>query len=541
MVPGKSQDTSSTSIHELSSLTDAHPNSASAFHVVSSEKLGITRRIDSETVEYGDLVFLQTASGCTLPVIFVCPGRTGPVCRGHHVFMIHLSVQGRMRAWVTSPQSTTRSGALQLVDDPNDFNRAPTCFTLRSPLDAGAACQSGTGSKRATRTEKRPLPGARSQRQPSSQPGATVPLQVISHNVWLEPKLTSSWQLLSKRVSPRKRTRAHAIPDALQRAISGGESNVSDLTPDVIVITGAFCSTATGILRARLKRDLHMPFESPVLDHAGIFISSRFPIERTALFRFDASQKDRSVSRAAIYVRVRKQGKCVHLFAANVHPGTSTSTLKIRESQLCALRQWIQNLRLPEDEPVLITGDLRTCRASQHDAYERMLDILGAEDAAHIPPDLLATIQTSCQDINAMLASTKSFAARWSSSSRTSNARGSSSASSSSTASSAALAPSSDAVTMSTPRRPATVYSLMEPAIRNVLTVNPACNALTMRLGRGPSLADTILISRKHGIAQDPVFQVLANAATAVPYSITSQAEASDLSTHYPVALSLSL
>lgn len=591
---------------------------ASVFHIVSSDKPGLTSKQESEIVEYGDLVFMQTSAGATFQVVFYCPGRVGPVHRGEHLYILSVTSEDKIVTWSAKPNLINNNTAVSITSfhEGSGLDTAPSCFTVRSPVstysedsigpdateeeeqslksrqtqvseqnpheDVAASKPSKTPSpansangvhvhemkesddveddfdtesrdttsgvgysptspasptrtsrKSSTRKSRaRKSDSSRSssrssstrkssRRRSSSRAQLGTPFDVVSLNVWLESSNRSTWKSVAKGVKSRKRTRAKAIPAAL-----GETFNQQGILPDVLVISGASCTKSSPLLRAHIKRNLLMPFETPALGagttrsaSGATWIASRYPIEKVAFFKFD---KQRMTNRGAILVRVRKGQHCVNVITVNTMGGNSRAANIVREFELCSLRQWVQSLHLPQNEPLLFSGDLKLCHASQEDAYDRMLDILGTTDpAVQIKPKHLEAIRTCCQisDEYGKRISVKTASSK----------------SSSGDANSTAMEVFSPQLQRSNSASP----SLIDPEIRAILTVNPATNLLAKRLRKLPTLKDYILVSRNHGKPHKMQVTVLNEVALNQAYILSARAQANEISTHYPIALSM--
>jgi len=106
----------------------------------------------------------------------------------------------------------------------------------------------------------------------------------------------------------------------------------------------------------------------------GILVVSRWPIEAQAERLFDvAATFDRVATKGVVYVRIRKGDRPVHVFATHVNAGTDTAAVRAR--QFATIRRFIDDCRIPSDEPVLLAGDLNVDPTSEE--YPGMLAALG--------------------------------------------------------------------------------------------------------------------------------------------------------------------
>lgn len=145
--------------------------------------------------------------------------------------------------------------------------------------------------------------------------------------------------------------------------------------------------------RKRLLRDLAAayPHQSRILGRdrwlaqdGGVVIVSKWPIELQfqKLFGALCAGKDCMADKGVLYARVNKQGRRVHLFATHLQSGDENA--EIRSLQIAAVKQLIDAMDLPGDEPVLIGGDFNVDRfEDQRDgAFSAMTRRLDAEHPA---------------------------------------------------------------------------------------------------------------------------------------------------------------
>lgn len=110
--------------------------------------------------------------------------------------------------------------------------------------------------------------------------------------------------------------------------------------------------------------------------NGGVMVLSRWPIEAQAERLYEVSAgPDALAYKGAVYVRLRKEGRAVHVF------GTHTQAMRehrtVREQQLRSLRRFVDAQRIPTTEPVLLAGDFNVA-TSDEDEHAAMLAILGA-------------------------------------------------------------------------------------------------------------------------------------------------------------------
>jgi len=212
-------------------------------------------------------------------------------------------------------------------------------------------------------------------------------VSVMVYNVWFMPPVVTGFLGPLTGMSLRKKTRAAKLAPA-----------IAELKSDVVILAEAFCPTSTAILVSALKSKGY-PFDSPVVgchgtrwqsasDHVkplngGVLAVSAHPIE-AAFCRTFSDQglvvgEDLLADKGVLYVRIRKQGRPVHIFASHTGAWDTDSATQARFSQLESIRKWIDELSIPSSDPVIIAGDLNV-NYFDIPAHGRMLDLLQAND-----------------------------------------------------------------------------------------------------------------------------------------------------------------
>jgi endonuclease/exonuclease/phosphatase family metal-dependent hydrolase len=159
---------------------------------------------------------------------------------------------------------------------------------------------------------------------------------------------------------------------------------------DVLLLQELFSDWHRRKLLRALEDDY--PHQSRVLGHdrglgqdGGVVIVSKWPIELEfqRLFGALCAGKDCFAEKGVLYARINKQGRRFHVFATHLQSGADNAEL--RAAQLAGIKDLIDRMRLPADEPVLIGGDLNVDRLAdeQTGAFTAMTRLLGA---AHPPP-----------------------------------------------------------------------------------------------------------------------------------------------------------
>ncbi len=158
---------------------------------------------------------------------------------------------------------------------------------------------------------------------------------------------------------------------------------------DALLLQEAFSDSHREILLNGLRHAY--PHQSRVLGRdwgfaqdGGVVIVSKWPIEVEfqRLFGEVCAGKDCLADKGVLYARINKEGRRVHLFATHLQSGNEHG--KVRERQLAIIKDLIDSLCLPADEPVLIGGDFNVDRFEdvRDGAFTAMTRLLDAEHAA---------------------------------------------------------------------------------------------------------------------------------------------------------------
>lgn len=178
---------------------------------------------------------------------------------------------------------------------------------------------------------------------------------------------------------------------------------------DAIVFSEAFDDDIRSWLRSALGTEY--PWQTPILgsdgvvsQNGGVTILSRWPITAVSGRLFQHACKNdephlrcedlRSIARAqesdiactgrdceaekgVQYARIEKSGRQFHLFASHLQSGTGDLRQFLREQQLRIIRAFVEDLSIPEWEPVLFAGDLNVDRYN-YGEFTTMLATLDA-------------------------------------------------------------------------------------------------------------------------------------------------------------------
>jgi endonuclease/exonuclease/phosphatase family metal-dependent hydrolase len=230
----------------------------------------------------------------------------------------------------------------------------------------GARCLIGTK----VLCRARPMP------VPESRTDDAHHLRVLTYNIFVRPFFVSH---------DGQRERTHHIPRAIAQ-LPGDPL-------DVVVIQEAFDE---GRLRAHLLGELAragFPYHTELvrgggpfqLGNGGVFIASRWPIERSAsrTFQDACSGTDCLAPKGVMYARIRKTvgetSAVYHVFGTHLQSGTGAEPASVRIAQLQQMARFRDSLEIPADEPVVLAGDFNVDAIADPDEVVAMLRTLGAE------------------------------------------------------------------------------------------------------------------------------------------------------------------
>ena len=205
-------------------------------------------------------------------------------------------------------------------------------------------------------------------------------LHIGTYNVWLmHPLVTFFAHRVGIDISPRKMTRAKLIPEVLPENL------------DVLVLCEAFCARATDELCRLLKERHGLVYRTHILGSrsnicasgkllsGGVVIVSKFPLDiiEEQAFGSICARDDSLADKGFLYVKFQTDdGLAVNIFATHTQAWDEPKCKIARCGQIGKLREFIVEKDIPENEVVLIVGDLNVPREDKE--YEDMLALLNS-------------------------------------------------------------------------------------------------------------------------------------------------------------------
>ena len=193
---------------------------------------------------------------------------------------------------------------------------------------------------------------------------STRSLTVVSYNVWARPSSTllphASRLLLGDEA---QKQRMQEIPLAFKRC---------KIKPDVICVQEMFCpgllcpfSGTLSVLTKGLQRELGLGFRTSIMNsllkpiNSGLVIFSRYPIIKTkkCVFR-GVSNNEKIMAKGCIYICVRlPSGENAHFVNCHMNSPLTAEAAVVQKSQCRQLEKFVENMRIPDTEPVFLCGD----------------------------------------------------------------------------------------------------------------------------------------------------------------------------------------
>jgi len=269
-----------------------------------------------------------------------------------------------------------------------------------------------------------------------TKPTGEFSLSVVAYNVWMMPEMLRCCG--GREISPNKSFRAREIANALLIAANEpridaqggglclrGSPNMYNepridapgALPkglDVAVFSEAFCDYGRPVLLATLQKG-GMPYSTNLASRwcgnqdggtlsSGVVIASKHPIMEWDFIPFsDAVGDDAMARKGVVYARILKDGVSCHVFGSHTQAWQDKVHEDCRKKQFMQIKEFIKDLGISPDEPVLVCGDLNVNRygmdnpdgplhrgqqsfkEGDNSEYTSMLDILNVMDPHKVP------------------------------------------------------------------------------------------------------------------------------------------------------------
>ncbi|MCF8460996.1 MAG: T9SS type A sorting domain-containing protein [Flavobacteriales bacterium] len=121
--------------------------------------------------------------------------------------------------------------------------------------------------------------------------------------------------------------------------------------------------------------------------NGGVIIFSRWPIEAEDEIDYaecGQAAQDCLANKGVKYARVNKLGKIYHVFGTHMDAGGGADDIHARRTQMAEIRNFIADLNLPENEPVIFGGDFNTNPVDGDNDYQAFLDTMSPIIPRHI-------------------------------------------------------------------------------------------------------------------------------------------------------------
>ncbi|MGR3274034.1 sphingomyelin phosphodiesterase [Acaryochloris marina NIES-2412] len=161
---------------------------------------------------------------------------------------------------------------------------------------------------------------------------------------------------------------------------------------DALVFAEAFDDYALDDLKAALQADYPCPegqscVSSPMGQNqgfsqdSGLVIVSKWPIEpgsqHQKLFEGACLGKSCFNRRGVMMVGINKRGQRYHLLTAQLQAGANAQAQKIRREQIRQIKQFLEVIQIPAQEPIIFAASLPIAPETQPQEYQQMLAELG--------------------------------------------------------------------------------------------------------------------------------------------------------------------
>ncbi len=171
--------------------------------------------------------------------------------------------------------------------------------------------------------------------------------------------------------------RAERIPQVIQTI------NDTEKPLDVIVFNELIPPPIYDIITSKLQKIgffyTTKRIQDILTESGGISIYSRYPIvdEGYTLYGSECAISDCLSSKGVVYAKINKMGFIANILGTHFQSGEKYQF--IREEQTKLVLQFIQNLNIPNVEPLLFCGDLNMCRFLNNAEIKHLMFTLNME------------------------------------------------------------------------------------------------------------------------------------------------------------------
>jgi len=199
-----------------------------------------------------------------------------------------------------------------------------------------------------------------------------VQLRVMNYNVRQLPIILgfNNWD---------QSERLKRLPDAIRKLRSGGDFG---RFPEVMFFNELMTSDSHWKIKEDLIREFphqtsvagasckatHWDSVKGACDNfsrrSGVMAISRLPIKEKHAYVFkncDKATWDCKANKGAVYIKVEKEGRFFHVVGTHLQAdevGDEATAQVVRGKQMQEMRDWLDDFKIPAEEPVILIGDL---------------------------------------------------------------------------------------------------------------------------------------------------------------------------------------
>lgn len=162
----------------------------------------------------------------------------------------------------------------------------------------------------------------------------------------------------------------------------------SQISPnqDVVSFSEVFDNTARESHLIPAMEAAGFPYRTTILNdpgllpfpwNGGVMIFSKWPIEDEDEIDYEfcgQAASDCLANKGVKYARINKLGKRYHVFGTHMDAGSGADDTYARRTQMAEIREMINNLNIPDGEPVIFGGDFNLDPIDSDNDYQAFLD-----------------------------------------------------------------------------------------------------------------------------------------------------------------------